>query len=327
MTDAVHGLDAVHLFIDLREIHVLTVMIIVAGLLPGFLLEELRALHDIITALQVLALPEIFEDGPDNHALGQPEDHTGSHILKERKQPELTAEFAVITALGFLKLLQIILEGFGISERRTVDAGKHTVLLIAAPVGARDVRDLDAVALDNLDLVLFPEFVEMPDGFFLAHLPACEGQTGLTDTGHLGFDFLKVALGEGSFHIEVIVEPGVNGRSYGHEGLGEQTLHGKGHNVGSRMADNLGTCGSFSENRLDFLSPLRNRSGKVIFFFTNPDGNHGLEFFTAQGCLQRRSNIGPGCNFNILALYADFHAKTPWKTSESKKNGEAKTSP
>ena len=30
-------------------------------------------------------------------------------------------------------------------------------------------------ALDNLDLVLFPEFVEMPDGFFLAHLPACEG--------------------------------------------------------------------------------------------------------------------------------------------------------
>ena len=189
----------------------------------------------------------------------------------------------------------------------------------------RDGGGVDA--LDNLDLVLFPEFVEMPDGFFLAHLPACEGQTGLTDTGHLGFDFLKVALGEGSFHIEVIVEPGVNGRSYGHEGLGEQTLHGKGHNVGSRMADNLGTCGSFSENRLDFLSPLRNRSGKVIFFFTNPDGNHGLEFFTAQGCLQRRSNIGPGCNFNILALYADFHAKTPWKTSESKKNGEAKTSP
>ena len=37
----------------------------------------------------------------------------------------------------------------------------------------------------------------MPDGFFLAHLPACEGQTGLTDTGHLGFDFLKVALVKG----------------------------------------------------------------------------------------------------------------------------------
>mgnify|MGYP007121805942 CR=1 FL=1 len=103
----------------------------------------------------------------------------------ECEQIEFLAELAMVAALGFFDTVQVFLEILGIGKGRCVDAGKHTVLFVAAPVrpgngqqlerlhepGIRNVRPTAQVneiavpvqgdgpvfeALDQLDLVGSP---------------------------------------------------------------------------------------------------------------------------------------------------------------------------
>ena len=86
---------------------------------------------------------EIFKDRTEQHPLGQPEDHTGGHILMEREQIEFLTELTVVAALGLFDTVQVFLEILGIGKGRCVDAGKHTVLFVAAPVRPGNGQQLE----------------------------------------------------------------------------------------------------------------------------------------------------------------------------------------
>ena len=67
----------------------------------------------------------------------------GADLLGEREQVELGAELAVVALLGFLEPVQVLVERLLRLPRGAVDALEHRALLVAAPVRARDLRELE----------------------------------------------------------------------------------------------------------------------------------------------------------------------------------------
>jgi hypothetical protein len=122
---AVHGLDPVGHLVDLREIHVLTVVGVMAGGLPQVALQNLGGAHDAVAAPDHFLVHEIFKDGPQQAALGVPVGHACAAALVKAEQVELGAELAMIALLGFLDHEQVSLQLLGSGESRAVDALQH----------------------------------------------------------------------------------------------------------------------------------------------------------------------------------------------------------
>src|SRR6516225_10414133 len=128
----------------LRREHVLAVPVPMAGGLPQYLVQDLRRVHLAVIAGKAPA--HVGDDGLENRpALRVPEHHTGPFFL-EVKEVELAAEPAVIALLGFLDLPEISVELVLLCEGRTVNAGQHRIVGIAAPIGASDLHQPEGVA-------------------------------------------------------------------------------------------------------------------------------------------------------------------------------------
>ena len=113
---------------------------------PEFPVHDLGA-ADFLVAGTVLALAhvgnELLEHGP---AIRMPE-HSARRFFLEVEQVELAADAAVIALLGLFEPLQIVLELLVVGPGRTVDALQHRVLRVTAPIGARDLRQLECADL------------------------------------------------------------------------------------------------------------------------------------------------------------------------------------
>src|SRR6185369_12056914 len=132
--EAVHRLDAVTLLVYLGEVHVFTVVLVVPRTLPELALENLRADNDIIIPLQMLSALKIFENRAQHGAFGMPDRKPGANFVRERKQVQLPADFAVITPFRLFQTVQISFQLFFIGKGGSVNALKHAVLFVAAPV-------------------------------------------------------------------------------------------------------------------------------------------------------------------------------------------------
>ena len=362
--DAVHGLDAVLIVLDLGEIHVLAVMVVVTGALPGLHAQQLRALHQVVVALEVLAAPEVFQDGAHQHALGQPEDHARGHVFMEGEEAQFAAQLAVVAALGFFQLLQIGVEGLLVGKGGAVQTGEHGVLFVAAPVGAGSGKDLagpgkagvrhvgaaaqvgeiaagvqgDRVALDAFDdlhLEVLAHLAELLDGVGLAHGGAHEGQAFAGDTLHLCLDGREVLAGEGLFHVEVVVEAVLHSGTDGHLGRGIKLFHRGGHDMGRGMADHAQAFGRIGVHGSDVGTLGGHGGGKVAQSLRAPCGHarshHGFEFFAAQRFLQNSGHITLFGGVHHLSFHADIHVYTPSGALSGvwykKRNGEAEKPP
>ena len=114
------------------------------GGLPQRLVEHLRRVHLLVVAGEAAA--HIGDDRLEQRpALGVPE-HDARAFLLEVEQVELAAELAVVALLGLLELLEVGVELLLLGERGAVDAGEHRVVAVAAPIGARDLHQLEGVA-------------------------------------------------------------------------------------------------------------------------------------------------------------------------------------
>src|SRR6516162_1421989 len=70
-------------------------------------------------------------------------EHGAWRLFLEMEQIHLAAEAAVVALLGFLDLLEIGVELLLLGECGAVDARKHLAVRIAAPIGARDLHQLE----------------------------------------------------------------------------------------------------------------------------------------------------------------------------------------
>ena len=134
---AVHGLEAHGPVLDVREVHVVAVLVPVPALLEEVDVVEDRRLDLAVAAAAVLLAPELGQGVPDDHPRRLPERRPGRD-LAEHEQPELAAELAVVARPRLLEQPQVLVELLLLEEGRAVDAGEHRPARIAAPVRAGD---------------------------------------------------------------------------------------------------------------------------------------------------------------------------------------------
>ncbi len=205
--------------------------------LPQPAVVELRRLDFDIAAGLELAPQVTLERAPERPPLGMPVDHAGRVFLLV-EQVHLAAELAMVALLGFLDAVQILLQLLVGEEDRAVDALELGVLGIAAPVGARHLRELErlaelarrrqvrtkahvepvALAIDRDHLVLGQSVgplglealaVLLEVVLDLGAVPnlARNRQITIDDLGHALLDLGEVLRREGLDAHEVVVEP------------------------------------------------------------------------------------------------------------------------
>ena len=191
-----------------------------------------------------------------------PEDGAGRLFL-EVKQVHDTAEPAVIALFGFLEHVQVLAQLLVIRPRRTIDTLQHFVRRIAAPIRARNVRELERLAElagrgqvraaaevyeltlfvkrdgligwnagDDLGLVLFAYAAKKLDGLVTVPNLAHDRLVAVDDILHARLDNFKVALREWLLAGEVVVEAVFNRRTDRYLGFGPKLLYGFGQRMG-----------------------------------------------------------------------------------------------
>ncbi len=293
--------------------------------LPQHLVEDLRRVDLAVIAGQ--ASPHIgdqrLEDGP---ALGVPEHDAGTFLL-EVKQVELAAEPAVVALLGFLDLLQISVEFFLLRKRRAVDARQHRVVAVAAPIGTRDLHQLEGVAdlagrthmrpaaqvepvalvvnldrfvarngVDQFDLEGLALVAEYLFGFLARPDFLGERLVARDDLTHLLFDRGKVFRRERLVAEEVVVETVLDHRTDRDLGARPQRLDGFSQHVRRVMPDQFQRARVVAVDEFD-LGIARNRIVEV--------GDHAIQRHR-NGTLgeRRRDALGDLQPGNVLGKFA-----------------------
>ena len=264
---AVHRLDRIVFTVDLREVHVLFVMIPVAGRLPELTVQDDRRLDLLVAVAAMDIAPVIDELIADDHAVRM-EEREARAFLMQAEEVELLAELAVIALLGLLEHVQVRIEVSLLLEGRAVDALQHLVVLITAPVStgnAHELQSLDLARRDDVrasaevrelalrvhrDLLAFRQIVDELDlvglalllkelqGLFAADFLALELEVLLDDLLHLFLDIRKIGFRQLTVDVEVIVEAIVDSRSDGqaHIRVLVEALDGLCEDVGCRVA-------------------------------------------------------------------------------------------
>ena len=266
---AVHGLDAEVLVIDLGGVHVVLVVIPVAGGLPQAAVHHHGGGNLHIARGVVDVAPVVDQGVLDEHALGQEEGEAGA-LLGEHEQTHFLADLAVVALLGFSHHVLVLRQFLAVAEGDAADAGKHLVVLVVLPVRAGNRRQLeglerlgvaqmradahvDVIALlvegerhilsqvaDVLDLVGFAALVHQLDGLVPGQGEGLDGQVLLDDGLHFLLDGGQVLLGELHItQINVIVEAVLGGGAVGEMRLGVEVLHGLGQDVSCAVAQDV----------------------------------------------------------------------------------------
>ena len=269
---AVHRLERVLALFRFRDEHVLAVLVPVAGLLPQRLVENLRPLHFLVAVFAVHAAHVLLDFLPQRPALGMPEHHARRGFV-DVKQIEFAAQLAVVALFGLFQHAQVGFLVFLLGPGRAVDALEHLVVVIAAPVGARNLHQLEDLELargrhvwaaaqideiaftvqadllvlrnggNDLGLVLLAHALEQLDGLVTVPDFTRDLLVFLGELSHLLFDGDEVFGREGTLVGEVVVETVVNDRADGDLRVRIQLLDGVGQQVGRRVADHVDAVG------------------------------------------------------------------------------------
>ena len=266
----VHGLEAEHLALDrLADEHVGPVLLPVARLLPEGAVQHLGCL-DLDIAGGVEAAAHIgLQHAPQHPAFGVPEDHAPALFLHVEQAHGL-ADAAVVALLGLLDAEKI---GVQIGLRRPgrrIDALQLGVAVVAAPVGARQLGQLEGLAdefgrgevrspaqvlpgalvidadvlgrrqvADDLGLVAFAHGLETGDGLVARQHLAADLLVTVDDLGHPLFDPGEVVGREGLVAGEIVIEAVLDCGADRDLGSGEQLLHGLGHHMAGVVAQGV----------------------------------------------------------------------------------------
>ena len=145
MAGAVHRLQGEDALLRRGREHVLAELLPMARGLPQRAVDELRRAH-LDIAGPVEAPAHIALDGAEQRpALGMPE-HRARRLFLQMEQVQLAPEAAVVALLRLLQHVEIGFELLLVRPAGAVDALELRVLGIAAPIGARHLRQLEGVA-------------------------------------------------------------------------------------------------------------------------------------------------------------------------------------
>ncbi len=156
MEGAVHRLEVVvlaglgdvatvvgHLIEVHGRIHPVGVPVEVAGDLEQLRLGDVGAVDELVALLDVPAPRVVLHLLAEHAALGVENRQAGADLVGEAVEVELATEPAVVTPLGFLEVVQVLLEGLLGLPCGAVDPLELPVLLVTAPVRRRAAHQLE----------------------------------------------------------------------------------------------------------------------------------------------------------------------------------------
>src|SRR5437763_5389024 len=146
MARAVHRLDREYPLVPaFGDEHVFPEVLPMSGGFPQATVKQQRSLHLLVTGRVELAAHIILDDAEQLPAPGVPED-AADRLFLQMEQVELASEAAMVAALGFLEPEKVLVEVFLARPGGAVDALQLGVVRIAAPIGARDVHQLERLS-------------------------------------------------------------------------------------------------------------------------------------------------------------------------------------
>ncbi len=279
---AIHRLDRQNLFLRrFADEHGVAELLPVARAFPQAAIEDLGRLDLHIAVVVQPAADIVFQGAEQGPALGVPEHHALALFLQV-EEVHAAPDLAVVAALGFLDALQIGFElGLG-GPGGAIDALQLGVVLVAAPIGAGQLGQLEGLAhmargrqvrptaqvlpvslvidrdrlagrdaLNDLGLVGLAHGVEVGDGRIAVDHFARDLFVAVDDLAHARLDRRQVVQGEGLVAGEVVEEAVLDIGADGHLGSGEQLLHRLGQQVGGVVADHLQGFGGVAGDDLD----------------------------------------------------------------------------
>jgi hypothetical protein len=243
--------------------HVVLVVAPMAGGLPQLLADQARGANLGEASLAPYLARPVLERAPQCHA-PRVEERRRRRLGMEGEQVELAAQLAVVPLPGLLDAPQMPIQLLLRLPGRAVDALQHRPRLVAPPVGARGVEQLEGAeilrrrevaspaqvleasvpverdrrplrfgqVLDDLDLEGLALALEAL--YRLITRQVCrvlEGQVGGLLLAHLCLDLLEVGRRQWSRKVEVVVEAILDRRTDAQPGLRKELNHGGGHHV------------------------------------------------------------------------------------------------
>ncbi len=243
-----------------------------AGLHPQLAIHDLGRV-DFLVAGRRLALAHVVDQLLEQcPAVGMPE-HGAGRLFLEMEEIELASDAPMIALLGFLEPQQVFLQLLFVGPGRAVDPLQHGVLRIAAPIGSRDLGQLEGAELarrrhmraaaqvfpvalpvqrdrlargdggDDLGLVVLADGLEMLDRRFARQHAPVHRLVGLRELVHLRLEFLEVLRREGPLEGEVVIETVVDDRADRHLRIRVDRLHRLRQKVRRRVPDDLEALG------------------------------------------------------------------------------------
>ena len=353
---AVHRLQGVVALLALRREHRVLVLVPVAAQFPQRLVDHLRTL-DLLVAVVLVDLAHVLLDAlPDRPALRVPEHHAG-RVIVDVEQVELAAQLAVVALLGFLQHRQVLREFFLRRPGRAVDALQHLVAVVAAPVGAGHLHQLEELQLaraghvraaaqvlegalavqrdvlafgdaaDDLGLVGLAHVLEVLDSLVARQHAARHRLVLGRELRHLLLDGGQVFRRERALVGEVVEEAVLDHRADRDLGVGEQFLDGVGQQVGRGVADQVeavGVLGRDDGQRLVALDQVARVDQLRVARLAHAASERGLGQARADG----GGDIGHGDRLRELAfgtvgqLDGD-HRRSPCRKQKSAAPGRA----
>ena len=227
----------------------------------------MRRVYQLVAVQPMLLAPKVLDDASRPRTLGVPDDQPRPGLVVDREEVELPSEESMVALLGLLDAVEVLVEGILRLEGRPVDALEHRAVLIAAPIRARHVQQLerrnpprrfdvrpctqifestvpvrgDLLVLGDLldDLHLQRLRGVHALGLVARVLVVLERVVLLDHPPHTLFDPRQVLLGERLFHHEVIVEAVVRRRPDAQLRFREHLRDHVGHDMGGRVPYSL----------------------------------------------------------------------------------------
>ncbi len=241
----------------------------VTGCFPQAAIYQLRRLYLDIFCLVEPGANICFKRAVERPPVRVPE-HAADGFFLEMEQAHLAAETTVVALFGLFQHHQVRFELFVVAPGCAVDALEHLVIRIAAPIGTRQLQQLEALAdmagrrqmrsatqihpvalaidrdrfggrkvVNKLGFVFFADIREMADRVVPVPFFTDEGVVAFDDFHHLRFDLFQVVRRERLVAGEIVIESVFDRRPDCHLGAGIKCLHGLGHDMRCVVADQI----------------------------------------------------------------------------------------
>src|SRR5262249_15654711 len=106
---------------------------------------ELRRIHVLIAHASLDINDISFQDRTDHRALREPDGESRTDDVRDHEETQFLPQLPMVTLLGLLEKSQMLLERLLGGPSSTINALKHLVFLIAAPIGSGDSGELESL--------------------------------------------------------------------------------------------------------------------------------------------------------------------------------------